>query len=106
MSEKLSLHEFFKISDKLQNGDCILDVRNPDEYAQGRIKNSLNIPLPELEARYNELQSFKKIYVHCKRGGRAKTASDLLDSKGFRNIVCVHDAGMELWEASGYPTAK
>ena len=99
----LTLHELFTVHGKLTSEEIILDVRNPDEYALGHVPGSLNLPLPELPARSGELKSYARIYIHCKRGGRAKTARDLLASQGFTNLVCIDDAGMDLWIESGYP---
>jgi len=99
----MKLHDFFKTHSSLKSDEVILDVRNPDEYAQAHIASALNIPLPQLGDRQGELKGFKRIYIHCKRGGRAKTALGLLETAGFTNIVCVDDAGMDLWIESGYP---
>ena len=102
----MKLHDFYQQHSKLASGEIILDVRNPDEYAQGHIKGAVNIPLPELAARSQELKSYTTIYIHCKRGGRAKTALGALEGAGFTNIVCVDDAGMDLWSESGYPVER
>ncbi len=102
----MKLHDLYKKSHQLQDGEIILDVRNPDEYNQVRIKGSLNIPLPELESRYEELKKFKTVFIHCKRGGRAKTALQFLQSKGLPSLICVDDAGIDLWVESGYPVDK
>jgi rhodanese-related sulfurtransferase len=102
----MKLHDFYKTHSTLKPGEIILDVRNPEEYAQGHIKNALNIPLPMLTERNTELKKFSQIYIHCKRGGRAKNALAVLTDLGFSNLVCVDDAGMEEWENSGYPIEK
>jgi len=99
----MKLHDFFQAHKALKQGEIILDVRNPDEFAQGHIHGALNIPLPELPQRHGELKSYQRIYIHCKRGGRAKTAFGILEGAGLANLVCVDDAGMDLWVESGYP---
>jgi rhodanese-related sulfurtransferase len=50
-----------------------------------------------------ELKKFKTVYIHCKRGGRAKTAFETLQSLGLENLVCIEDAGMDAWRERGYP---
>ena len=102
----MNLDELFKIHQKLADGEVVLDVRNPDEFAAGHIKNALNIPLPELTARAQELKKFKTVYIHCKRGGRAKTAYEGLKNLGYTNVVCIGDAGMDHWIEKGYPFEK
>ncbi|HXH73792.1 MAG TPA: rhodanese-like domain-containing protein [Bacteriovoracaceae bacterium] len=96
----LDLHETFK---KMGPGEVVLDVRNPDEFKAGHIPNAINIPVTEVANRSKELESFKKVYIHCKRGGRAKTAFEALRAKGLNNTICVHDAGMDLWIEKGFP---
>lgn len=106
MNTELTLHDLHPVHKQLKAGEVILDVRNPDEFSAGHIPGAINIPLPELEQRQGELKSHAKIFIHCKRGGRAKTARDLLAGAGFTNLVCVGDAGMDLWIESGYPVAR
>lgn len=102
----MALHDFHAIHNQLKSGEIILDVRNPDEFSSGHIANAVNIPLPELAERQNELKNSTKIFIHCRRGGRAKTAYDLLSGAGFTNLVCIGDAGMDVWLESGYQVTK
>lgn len=101
----MKLQDLFHAHSNLKPGEIILDVRNPDEFAQGHISGALNIPLPELPQRQAELKTYGRIYIHCKRGGRAKTALGVLAGAGFTNLVCIDDAGMDHWIESGFPVA-
>lgn len=100
----MGLVDFFELHQKLGTNEVILDVRRPDEYSEGHIKNALNIPLDQVGQRADELKNYAKVYIHCKRGGRAKAAFDLLTAQGLHNLVCVNDAGMDMWMEKGYPT--
>lgn len=102
----MSLVDFYEQHKKLAANEVILDVRRPDEFAEGHIENAVNIPLDQLPNRLNDLQKFSAIYIHCKRGGRAKSAFDLLTQMGLKNLVCISDAGMDLWIEKGYPVKK
>ncbi len=102
----LTLTDFFALHDKLAANELILDVRRPEEFAEAHVPHALNIPLDVLGQRSEELKKFSTIYIHCKRGGRAKSAFETLNQLGFTNLVCVHDAGMDLWIENGYPIAK
>lgn len=102
----ISLLDFYETHLKLGPGEVILDVRNSDEFNEAHIEGALNIPVTELPQRFGELKDYKKIYIHCKRGGRAKTAFETLTQKGLDNLVCVHDAGMDLWIEKGFPVNK
>lgn len=74
---------------KEQSGYIILDVRRPDEFAQGHIPNAINIPnetigtsdIPTLPNK-NQL-----ILVYCRSGRRSKEASQKLVDLGYTNIV-------------------
>jgi phage shock protein E len=103
---QITLQDLYKKSSSLGSKDLILDVRNPDEFQAGHIENARNIPVTEVAARASELKGFDNVYIHCKRGGRAKTAFEALKNAGLTNIVCVFDAGMDAWIESGYPVKK
>lgn len=68
----------------------ILDVREPDEVAAGKIPGARTIPLGELSDREGELPKNKTIYVVCRSGNRSKKACNYLSDRGFQ---CVNVAG-------------
>jgi phage shock protein E len=105
-SEMLTLDELHQRLSQLGSEDIILDVRRPDEYQEAHIANALNIPVDEVAARAEELKKYKTVYIHCKRGGRAKTAFETLKAAKLDNLVCVHDAGMDQWLEKGYPAVR
>lgn len=102
----LTLKEFHDMHLKLGNNEIILDVRNPDEFQEAHIKGALNIPLPEVGQRAEELKKYDRVYIHCKRGGRAQTAFQILSGAGLTNLVCIADAGMDMWVAEGFPCVR
>jgi rhodanese-related sulfurtransferase len=102
----MTLKEFHDRHLKLDKKDVVLDVRNPDEFRDGHIKGAINFPLPEITSHIEELKKYNRIYIHCKRGGRAQTAFQLLAGAGLTNLVCINDAGMDLWISEGYPVEK
>lgn len=107
MSKRIiSLQDLANAHANLKEGEVILDVRNPDEYEQGHIPGSLNIPLGDLEQRHEELRSYQAVYIHCKMGGRAKKAFDLLDSLGLENTHCLQEVGFVAWENEGHPVNR
>ena len=107
MSNKLmTLKEFHDSHLKLGKNDVILDVRNPGEFQEAHIANAINIPVTEVGQHADELKKYDQVYIHCKRGGRAKTAFDILSGSGLNNLVCVHDAGMDMWIESGYKVER
>ena len=83
----------------------LLDVRNPDEYAQGRAPGTLNIPLGELPARLGELAAYKgqTIHVICRSGARSASACGILKQAGFDAI---NISGGTLAWAGSYPIER
>lgn len=107
MSNKMiTLKELYETHQKLSSGEVILDVRRADEFAQQHIEGAINISHELLASRAEELKAYKTIYLHCKRGGRAKLAFEALKQAGLNNLVCVHDAGMDAWLEQGYPVKE
>lgn len=61
----------------------LLDVREPHEYARGHAAGALNVPLPQLRARVDELPRDRELWVYCAAGQRAYFAQRLLMQRGF-----------------------
>lgn len=69
----------------------IIDVRNPEEYAEKHIPGAINIPLSKLESGIMELSKQTTIITACgKGGGRSAQAAQLLKQFGFikANFLC------------------
>src|SRR5271165_3598175 len=67
------------------NDIFILDVREPHEYQICTIGGYL-IPLGDLPARMNELDSSREIVAHCRSGVRSAKAVTLLRQSGFSKV--------------------
>jgi Zn-dependent hydrolases, including glyoxylases len=66
----------------------VLDVRKPAEFAEGHVKDALNIPLEEMTDLVNisNFEETQNIYVHCQGGYRSLIATSLLKRQGQHNI--------------------
>ena len=66
----------------------IVDVRKETEYADGHIKEAINIPLSDLTdpASMTNLDDNHNIYIHCAGGYRSVIASSLIKRQGIHNI--------------------
>ena len=66
----------------------LLDVRNVEEYEQGRIPGSVNVPLNNL-GYIEELapDHGTKIYVYCLSGMRSRKAQALLNRMGYNDVI-------------------
>ena len=62
----------------------ILDVREELELINGKLKNSINIPLSELRKRYTELPKDKEIWTYCAVGLRGYLATRFLIQNAYK----------------------
>lgn len=75
----------------------ILDVRTPGEIPRdGKIANSIMIPLQVLGQNLNRLDKSKEIIVYCHTGNRSTEATKLLRRNGFDAINM--RGGIEAWK--------
>jgi len=85
--ENLSVKEFSKII--TQNDVQILDVRTPEEYAEGHIKGALlanyNAPTFKEDA-LKVLQKGKKVAIYCRSGRRSAAAAEILSKEGKKLV--------------------
>lgn len=80
-----------------KQGALLLDVRTPEEFAEGHVDGAVNVPVQELEAKLASLPARKDqdVVVYCRSGVRSARASGILKSAGFSRV---HDLGaMSNW---------
>jgi phage shock protein E len=82
----------------------LLDVRTPEEFADGFIAGAVNIPEEELAARLSEIPRDIPVVVYCRSGNRATRAAELLVANGYTNIYNL--GGTDRWEAGGNPLVQ
>lgn len=62
----------------------VIDVRTPEEYRGGNVANSINIPLPEIQQRIDELKNMEQPIVFCCASGiRSGKATQILLQQGM-----------------------
>lgn len=79
----------------------ILDVREPQEFAQARIDGAHHIPLGELVERQGEVPRDRTVYVLCHIGGRSARAAAYLEQQGVDAVNV--DGGILAWYRAGLP---
>ena len=74
---------------KTKGDYMILDVRRPDEYAQGHIPGAINLANESItDTEPAELMDKDQtIYVYCRSGNRSRQASAKLAAMGYSNII-------------------
>lgn len=71
----------------VQQGAYLVDVRNPDEFSAGSVQGAVNIPLPVLAKKTQQLKGKQCIVVFCQSGGRSAQAKRILAQQGFTNVT-------------------
>jgi glyoxylase-like metal-dependent hydrolase (beta-lactamase superfamily II)/rhodanese-related sulfurtransferase len=66
----------------------VVDVRKPNEFAEGHVKDAMNIPLSDLAdpGSMANIEDHHNLYVHCAGGYRSVIASSLLKRQGIHNL--------------------
>lgn len=80
----------------------ILDVRQPQEWAEGHIAGARHITGAELPQRLDEVPNDVPVAVICGSGYRSSVSSSLLAHQGHKNIVNIA-GGMSAWKRAGLP---
>jgi rhodanese-related sulfurtransferase len=88
-----------ELKQRLDRGDDIqiIDVREANEVAIGRIPNSVHIPLAQVLARVDEIDPNRETVVHCKMGGRSARAIEALQRSGFQGKLINLKGGITGW---------
>ena len=91
----MGIFDFFKQPDINQGvqeyknaaGAVLLDVRTPQEYREGHIPGSQNVPLQQLDKVEDVTENKDTVlYVYCRSGARSRQAVSLLQAMGYTNV--------------------
>ena len=85
-------------------GAALIDVREPEEYAEVRAAGAVLVPLGELAERSAELPASGPIYLICRSGGRSQRAAEFLAQSGF-DVLNVA-GGTLAWVEAGLPIER
>jgi rhodanese-related sulfurtransferase len=86
-------------------GALVLDVREPFEYAEGRVAGSTLVPLATVAERVDDFPKDQPVYVVCRSGNRSLVAARTLVEAGYSDVRNV-DGGMIAWTAAGLPVQR
>lgn len=88
--------DFFRLPDINQgvkecravSGAVLLDVRTPQEYREGRIPGSRNVPLQAIERIASVAQTKDTpLFVYCHSGARSRQATGILQRMGYTRVT-------------------
>ncbi len=103
-----------QVAEELAQGRVVLvDVREPGEWAAGRIPGATHVPRGLLEvsadptspAHKRELDPHHRVILYCASGGRSALSADTLQAMGYTNVAHL-DGGFKAWSAAGRPVEK
>lgn len=83
----------------------LVDVRTPEEYKKGHVKNSILADWKKrekFEEGIKNLDPSKPVYLYCAAGVRSHAAAEFLRGKGFK-LVYELDGGMNKWKEEKKP---
>ncbi len=90
--------------EKAAKGAHIIDVRSPQEFAEGHIKKAKNIPLNMLGVHLNELQKYAEkketVLLYCLSGSRSAFAYKFLNKNGLTDQMYDLKGGIARWNGS------
>ena len=110
---EVTTHEVLHIQ---RIGNPIVDVREPEEFADGHIPGAVNIPLGRLEIEVGSHPAVvgraggphslreRPVVLYCLSGGRSARAAAALRRLGFSNPVSLA-GGILAWTGDGHPVA-
>jgi len=83
----------------------VVDVREPDEWMEGRIPGAIHIPRGNLESRIEQAAPDRgqPILLYCAAGNRSAFAAKTLEELGYENVASL-SGGYTDWKRNGFPT--
>jgi len=95
-----------EVLDQLGNPDVtIVDVREAEEVAQGKIRGAVHVPRSYLETRIEGIapDRSRRVILYCASGNRsAFGAKTLTEDMGYEHVESL-TGGITLWKDRGYP---
>lgn len=84
-------------------GITLVDVREPDEYAEVHVPGAQLIPLGTVPDRVDEVPTDGQVYVICAKGGRSRKAAEFYRANGIDAVNVA--GGTSAWVDAGEPTS-
>lgn len=78
------------------DGAILLDVRTAEEYNEGHIPGSINLPLQEIQNAPDVISNLDApLFVYCLSGARSQQAAAFLSRTGYTNVRNI--GGISSW---------
>ena len=83
--------------DLLKNDAILIDVRSAEEYSEFYIKDSINVPLDNIQELPDLIEDKETVIIlYCETGERSKEAAKKLAKLGYKNLYSL-DGGLINW---------
>ena len=82
----------------------VVDVREADEFAAGRVPGAILNPLSRFSV--GELPAGKRVVIMCRSGQRSKVAIAIAQAAGRQDVTGHYPGGMLEWTAAGEPVER
>jgi phage shock protein E len=83
----------------------LLDVREPNEFAEVRVPGSFLVPMSQLGSRVDEIPRDRPLLVICAMGSRSQQVAGYLLEQGWEDVGNVA-GGISTWERMGLEVRK
>ena len=76
-----------KVKDALRRGAIVIDVRTAQEFDQGKVPESINIPIDRIAANAERIKGMNRPVVFCcATGARSSNAATIMKQKGLKKV--------------------
>ena len=86
-------------------GPLLVDVREPNEFADYRAEGAVLFPLSTFTARYESLPRDRPLLMICQSGARSGQATAFLLANGWSDVANV-EGGSLAWVRAGLPSKR
>ena len=94
--KNISINE---IPEDLKKRAVLVDVRTPEEYAEGHLPEAVNINInsEDFIDKISRIRKNKNVLLYCRSGRRSARAASVMDSIGYSRIYNL-EGGYVAWE--------
>jgi rhodanese-related sulfurtransferase len=91
----------------MNQGALVLDIRKPEEFAQGHVNGARHLPSDQILAAGDNFKRFKDkpVIVYCNSGSLATAAVRQLNQQGFTKAFTLR-GGFSGWRSENLPVTK
>jgi len=82
----IAVHDVDELMEAVDNGAFLVDLREPEEYAEGYILDAVNIPLRTVAQSLDQIPTDQPVVAYCGSGWRAALGTAAMQTMGLTNV--------------------